>query len=175
MLICLVGESGVGKDTLAEEMRGKYGFKRIITHTTRKVRVDKLDQTSHFFVSDIQFQKLLLSGAFWRTKTLGSDRYGLSWSQIEAAKEAPLSIVILTSDDGHRLKSHVGKSLVIKLIAETDAQLQLQQKTRSQDEMPLLPSIVMPDDHLVDQVLTNKYRQISTLAKQLFLIAQTRV
>lgn len=52
----IVGRSGSGKTTIAEELEKKYGLKSIQSYTTRHKRSD--NETGHIFVSDEEFDKL---------------------------------------------------------------------------------------------------------------------
>ena len=52
----IVGRSGSGKTTIAEELERKYGLKSIQSYTTRPKRSD--NETGHIFVSDEEFDKL---------------------------------------------------------------------------------------------------------------------
>lgn len=52
----IVGRSGSGKTTIAEELEKKYGLKSIQSYTTRHKRSD--NETGHIFISDEEFDKL---------------------------------------------------------------------------------------------------------------------
>lgn len=52
----IVGRSGSGKTTIAEELEKKYGLKSIQSYTTRHKRSD--NETGHIFVSDEEFDNL---------------------------------------------------------------------------------------------------------------------
>lgn len=56
-IVLLVGASGSGKTTLAEKMERLYGWKSVISYTTRPKRFP--DETGHIFVSDDQFDRLV--------------------------------------------------------------------------------------------------------------------
>lgn len=52
----IVGRSGSGKTTIAEELEKKYGLKSIQSYTTRHKRSE--NETGHIFVTDEEFDKL---------------------------------------------------------------------------------------------------------------------
>lgn len=57
-IILIVGESGSGKDTIVNRMCKEYGYKKLISYTTRPMRNDTKDFHSHIFVNDKEFDKL---------------------------------------------------------------------------------------------------------------------
>lgn len=56
-IVLLVGESGVGKSTLARHMVDKYGWKEVVSYTTRLPRTP--DEDTHIFVNDAEFDELM--------------------------------------------------------------------------------------------------------------------
>lgn len=51
MVILILGKTCSGKDTVAHYIADRYGFKRIVTYTTRPMRVDDIQGVSHHFIS----------------------------------------------------------------------------------------------------------------------------
>lgn len=56
-IVLLVGESGVGKSTLARHMTDKYGWKEVVSYTTRPPRTP--DEDTHIFINDAEFDELM--------------------------------------------------------------------------------------------------------------------
>lgn len=57
-IVLVVGESGSGKDTLVNAVCKKYGYKKLISYTTRPMRNNMNDRNSHIFVTDDEFSNL---------------------------------------------------------------------------------------------------------------------
>lgn len=57
-IVLVVGESGSGKDTLVNAVCEKYGYKRVISYTTRPERNDAKDIQSHIFINNEEFDEL---------------------------------------------------------------------------------------------------------------------
>ena len=55
-ILLLVGKSGTGKTTIANRLVKKYGFKQVLSYTTRPPRYRQ--ETGHLFVNDENFKKL---------------------------------------------------------------------------------------------------------------------
>ena len=54
MIYILVGGSGAGKTSLGEKLR-ENGTNKIVSHTTRKMRVGEVDGKDYYFVSRDEF------------------------------------------------------------------------------------------------------------------------
>ena len=78
--IVLLGRQGSGKTTLAKELNG-YGFRRVISYTTRPPRSGEIDGIDYNFVEDYDFDYMAKRGelvALREYKTMfGLWKYGL--------------------------------------------------------------------------------------------------
>lgn len=75
-MIVLVGESCSGKTSLQDYMCSKYGFKRIVTYTTRPKRDNETNGVDYNFISEEAFEKMKNSGAFAETAEYRGWMYG---------------------------------------------------------------------------------------------------
>ena len=57
-IILVVGESGSGKDTLVDTVCEQYGYKKLISYTTRPQRNTNKDLQSHYFISTDELRNL---------------------------------------------------------------------------------------------------------------------
>lgn len=94
-IIIIAGPSGVGKTTVSNYLREKYGIPRVVTHTTRPMRKGEIPGQSYYFENDESFNKL----HFFEHVKYGDYQYGSS-------KEA--------------LKQAWAKNDIVSLIVETD-------------------------------------------------------
>lgn len=56
-MLVIVGESGAGKSSVAKELK-KYGYKNVVTYTTRPMRDGEKDGIDYHFIDDRQFEIL---------------------------------------------------------------------------------------------------------------------
>ena len=56
-MIVIVGESACGKSSVAKCLVNNYGYKRIVTYTTRKPRDGEVDGFDYFFINQEEFEK----------------------------------------------------------------------------------------------------------------------
>jgi guanylate kinase len=74
----LVGESGNGKTSVAEELEKQYGWKSIWSYTTRPKRYD--GEAGHVFITENEFDKLTNLVAYTK---FNDYRYGTTSDQVE--------------------------------------------------------------------------------------------
>lgn len=57
-LICIVGETARGKDTLADILNKEYGYRKVVSYTTRPKRKIETEGVEHYFVNKFEAQRL---------------------------------------------------------------------------------------------------------------------
>ena len=101
-MICILGKTASGKNTVANELENKYGFKRIVTYTTRPARWGEVDGVDYHFISRDEFLGKVKRNEFaeWKTYNTveGEWLYGTAIDDIEGNDK---SILIITPD-GYR-------------------------------------------------------------------------
>ena len=81
-LIILIGRSGSGKSTIESELI-KYGFKKIISHTSREIRDDDLIGESYHFVDKEFFENEINLGNFLEYAIYNGNYYGVHKTSIK--------------------------------------------------------------------------------------------
>lgn len=80
VLLCLIGRSASGKDTLANKLCEKAGLKQIISYTTRERRENEGD--THIFITNEQYDALEQSGQIAAFTKIGQYRYCCTIDQL---------------------------------------------------------------------------------------------
>lgn len=57
-LICIVGETARGKDTLADILNIEYGYRKVVSYTTRPKRKIETEGVEHYFINKFEAQRL---------------------------------------------------------------------------------------------------------------------
>ena len=78
IIIILSSPSGAGKTTLVKEISRKNNFQISISHTTRKPRSNETDGKDYYFVSETEFENLILEGKFLEYAKVFQHYYGSS-------------------------------------------------------------------------------------------------
>ncbi len=89
-LLLLIGVSGCGKSTVAENLCSKHGFQEIPSHTTRAKRIGEKDQyevepgekPAYFFISEEEFLDRVNKGEFIENVKFGASYYGVHKSNV---------------------------------------------------------------------------------------------
>ena len=57
-ILVLVGESASGKSSIERELVNKYGFKKVVSYTTRQSRDNEIDGVDYHFITQKEFNDL---------------------------------------------------------------------------------------------------------------------
>jgi guanylate kinase len=78
LLIVISGPSGVGKDSVLEEMKNRgLPFHFVITATTRKPRPEEQDGVDYFFLSEDEFARMIEEGELLEYALVYQDYKGI--------------------------------------------------------------------------------------------------
>lgn len=80
VLLCLLGRSASGKDTLANKLCERLGLKQIISYTTRERRTN--EGNTHIFITDEEYQVLEDSGQIAAYTQIGQYKYCCTIEQL---------------------------------------------------------------------------------------------
>lgn len=64
MIYIITGPSGVGKNTIINELANKIDINFIVSHTTREIRENEIDGVDYHFVSLEKFQNMISNNEF---------------------------------------------------------------------------------------------------------------
>lgn len=80
VLLCLMGRTASGKDTLANKLCERTGLRQVISYTTRERR--KNEGNTHIFISDAEYQELEDSGQIAAFTQIGPHKYCCTIEQL---------------------------------------------------------------------------------------------
>ena len=85
-MIVLAGASASGKTEVAKMLSSKYGIVKVITTTTRDLRVGEVNGKDYFFVSKEKFEQMIKDDRFVEFTTYNDNLYGSTKDQIAPNK-----------------------------------------------------------------------------------------
>lgn len=116
MIIAIAGGSCTGKDTLARILSEEYGYRKVISHTTRKPRSGEVYGKEYYFVDPVEFASFEVLGCFVESDEYqGGRKYGSTTEEYEHEKV----VAVLTPNGCRKVKEKYGdKVLIVYLEAD---------------------------------------------------------
>lgn len=97
-MLVLIGKTCSGKDTICNGLVKDYGFKRVITYTTRPIGEGEVDGVNYHYISNEEFDQKEEKGFFIESKSyetaMGDWKYGTAMEDIRHSDDK--SVIILT-------------------------------------------------------------------------------
>ena len=119
-MIILLGASASGKTEVCKELVRNYGYKKLVTYTTREKRVGEVDGVDYNFIDSTTFKERIDQGFFFEYVSYNGNFYGTARKDIDdntvlivepngfkAYRDSDLSNIIsfyLESDEAHRVE-----------------------------------------------------------------------
>ena len=115
MVIVLSGPSGVGKDTVLDQLKRSAGpMYFAVTATTRRRRSQEVDRVDYHFVSRERFRSMIDGGELLEWAEVYGNHYGVPKDQIREALRAGRDMVIKVDIQGaETIKRLVPQALLI--------------------------------------------------------------
>lgn len=96
-MIFIAGKTCSGKTRIVSELCKKFGYKKIVTYTTRPIRNKEVDGIDYHFISEEEFEKKIEEGFFSEYKVydaeFGRCHYGVATEDVVNAGPKDLLIV----------------------------------------------------------------------------------
>ena len=118
-MIVLSGASATGKTEIAKALASKYGIVKVITTTTRPMRINEVDGKDYFFVTKEQFEEMIRNDEFVEFTIYNGNYYGSTKSQIGDNK------CIVTDPEGLKAYSRLEDKSIITFFLNADENTRL--------------------------------------------------
>ncbi len=118
LLVVLSGPSGVGKDSILDELeRRGHRFHRVVTCTTRAPREGEHDGLDYHFVTETEFDRLIATKGLLEHAVVYGRRYGVPRQQVLEAMASGLDVYARTDVQGAATIKHLMREAVLVFIA----------------------------------------------------------
>ena len=141
-IICLMGKSSTGKDTIYKELikSGTMAFRTIVPYTTRPIRENEQDGVEYFFTDEEGFQSLKGQGKVVEDRAYhtfhGVWRYfTVDDGQIQLEKDN--YIIIGTPEAYLKMKKYFGEDKMLPVLIELDDGVRLQRALNREREQQI--------------------------------------
>jgi guanylate kinase len=181
MLVIISGPSGVGKDTIIDELR-RHERERgledrrhyVVTVTTRAPRAGEVDGVDYHFVTRDEFLRIRDNRGFLEANEVHGNWYGSPRDQVRAALATGKDVILKIDVQGAQVvKEQVSQALLIFVIPPTMEALFQRLRARATetaDELELRQrnaalEIARQNDY--DRIVTNETGQVEQTAMKI--------
>ena len=169
LLIVISGPSGVGKDSVLEEMKLRgLPFHFVITATTRPPRPEEEDGVDYFFLSQDEFARMINEGELLEYAVVYQDYKGIPKSQVRKALASGKNVIMRIDVQGAETVRNLAKdALLIFLTPQNEDELvkRLQKRNTEDNESLKLRIATTRQEYkkidLFDYIVVNKDEQLS--------------
>lgn len=117
MIIVLLGASGSGKSTLENEIATRFGYKKIVSHTTRKPRIGEINGEDYFFIDNARFEDMIRQGLFAEYDEYSQKRI---YGTLKTDYQNDNKIVVLTPNGLRQLKKNCPNEKIFTVLVEAN-------------------------------------------------------
>jgi guanylate kinase len=189
LLVIISGPSGVGKDTIIDEMRRRAAVQGrdrdrhyVVTMTTRAPRDGEVDGDDYHFVTRDEFLRIFEARGFLEANEVHGNWYGSPREQVREALRAGRDVILKIDVQGAQtVKDQVSEALLIFIIPpslKTLFERLRARATETADELDLRQrnaaiELARQDDY--DHVVVNETGEVARTAEEIeAIIAQER-
>ena len=147
MISVLVGKTASGKTTVANELCKNHGYKRIITYTTRPMRVNEVQDVDYHFISDEQFNRMVENNEFTEYKRYNTAHGVWSYGSVVTSEQEfsdDCYVIILTPQGLRDLSKKMSRYIAFYLDVSLESQLE-RLKKRGDEEQQIIKRLENDD------------------------------
>lgn len=134
MLLCILGFSASGKDTLTEKLINKYSFSKVIQYTSRPKRESEIDGVNYHFINKASFEEGIANNDFASFRefntTEGRWYYGIKKETLESTKR---KILIIDIEGLIQIKENIKCKDLLSIFIDVDLELRLERVKKRVD------------------------------------------
>jgi guanylate kinase len=178
LLVVVSGPSGVGKDAALKQAKAMgYPFHFLVTNTTRPPRADEVEGEDYHFITEAQFQDMLVRGEFLEHASVYGYHYGNSRMEVRSALARGEDVIMRIDVQGAAtIKRTVPDAVFIFLLPPTMGALQARLRKRHTEPEDILQvrlhaaRLEMNEVENFDYVIMNRDDELEETARAIAAI-----
>lgn len=148
-MLILVGPSASGKTQVVQNLIRNYHYQKMVTYTTRSMRVNEVDGIDYYFLTMEEFNKRIDKGFFFEHVTYNGNCYGTSISSITNNK-----VVILEPSGIKYYKDRLSNEVTIIYLFATPSMLQDRMRFRGDSEEAIIKRLSIDKEVFNDSIIS---------------------
>lgn len=169
-MILLTGPSASGKTEIAKVLSKLYGIKKVVTHTTRPMRIGEIQDVDYHFVSKDEFLALQKENYFVETTFYNNNYYGTSKKEIADDK------VLVIDPNGKNAFLALNDHKNIFFFIEANAELRRKRMIERGDNEDCIKQRLLRDESWfnekakegVNYIVENENKTLEEIAKEIY-------
>jgi guanylate kinase len=168
-MLVLIGPSASGKTEDAKILMAKYGMKKMVTYTTRPMRIGEIDGFDYHFVSFDEFKEMEKAGEFIETTFYNNNFYGTR------KKDAAFDKVVILDPNGLKKFAKALGDQITSIYLETPKPIRETRMLLRKDSPELIVKRLASDDLVfikeelpLNYVLLNEGIALEALADKVY-------
>lgn len=135
IVIVISGPSGVGKDSVLQALQARdYPFHFVVTATSRPPRPQEVDGVDYVFVSEVEFERMILEDALLEHAVVYGQHKGIPKQQVRDALTSGKDVIMRVDVQGAAtVKRLLPESILIFLSAASEEELIARLRLRGAD------------------------------------------
>ena len=179
-IFLISGPSGVGKDSIVEEIRKIYtDFHFVITAVTRTKRNDEIDGKNHFFVTEDKFNEMIENDELIEWSKVYKNYYGVPKNQVyEGIRNGKNVLIKIDVQGAKTIKKNEDNAIFIFLAPPNLRELEKRLKDRMTETPEALIKRIqtaeheMKESHWFDYIIINHTDKLNETIHQIDEIIQ---
>ena len=166
-MLILVGPSASGKTQMLKILIEKYGMEKLVTYTTRSMRVNEINGVDYHFISKEEFLNKQNNGFFFETVEYNTNLYGTSkndFSENKAVILEPTGLIKYINEARDKIK-------IVVLTCDKNV-LEKRMRMRKDDEESIKKRIETDATWFNDELKTHADLLLDTSSSDLYLDAE---
>jgi len=170
-MIVIIGASASGKTEISKILVENYNYTKLVTTTTRPMRVNEINHKDYHFISKEEFEQGLRNNEFLEHTIYNDNYYGINKKDVNDN-----ALVIVDPNGANVLIDKLNENAFVVYV-KTDKKIRKDRMIKRKDDINIIKARLKNDDKVfkkknikrIDLILKNNVICINELSKKLHL------